>query len=152
MKPCTLLILAAVVMLRGVSAADPSQQPAPKAAVVVAYGYSTKTQGKTRAELHREALSDALKNAAIQAHTELQVEACTEKMRLKKQSARMISRGYVESSQLLEAAFLKDDPSIYRIRIRARIRPLPEPSTETPEATYSSDSFSSKSSAAELMQ
>ena len=76
-------------------------------------------------DLHREALSDALQNALVQAHSELQVEACTENMRLTKQTVQMISRGYVESSQTLEADFLPDNSSIYRVRIRARILPLP---------------------------
>jgi hypothetical protein len=149
----TLLILTAVFTLQLSGVADPAPQPKPT--VVEAFGYSATADGKTRSDLHRDALSDALQNAVLQAHTEFSIEACTEDMRLTKQTVTLRSRGYVESSRILEADFLPDNPSVYRIRIKALIRVYPtdqsSPSSEPASATPDSEACPN-SSATELIQ
>ncbi len=101
--------------------------------VVEAVGYSTKSPGKSISDIHRDALADALKNAVIQAHTEIDIEACTENMQLEKQTVLTRSRGYVKSSQTVEAGFLSDDPSIYRIRRKALILPRLSSDKKSPQ-------------------
>lgn len=92
--------------------------------VVEAYGYSTLENGKSIAEIHREALNDALRNAVIQAHTTLDIDVQLQDMQIQKKTIRAHSLGYIESSQIITAEFLPDHPLIYRVHLKARVLPL----------------------------
>lgn len=98
----------------------------PRQVVVDVYGYGTLNDGTTMSEVHREALSDALQNAVLQAHVSLDVRTRVEDLRLKEHFVRSRGMGYVESSQVTEVSFMPNThPPIYRIRMDAHVHPLP---------------------------
>ena len=121
MKPQQPLLLVFAVCVFYLSAfAGQTQNPAR----VISYGYAAVSDEKTLSQIHQEALRDALKNALVQAHSELDIQTCIEGMHLKKQTIQSHSRGYIEQSDILEAGILTTDPSIYRIRLSVLILPL----------------------------
>lgn len=94
--------------------------------VVEAYGYATMQDGKEMSALHREALDDALRNAVVQAHVSLDVQARVEDMRLRERMQRSRSLGYVENSRMIEAGMVpQSDPPVYRLFMEAIVRPIP---------------------------
>ncbi len=94
--------------------------------VVEVVGYGIQDEGQSVAEVHREALEDALKNAVLQAHVSLDVQILISDLRTKERSVRSRSFGYVEQSRVIDTGFLPDaNPPIYRVRMEAHVLPRP---------------------------
>jgi hypothetical protein len=122
----TVTVLAAVLLLcAGLAAAGAAEQAG--ATPVLVEGRAAIEDEKSRAETHREAVLDARRNALLQAHGRLQFETRVHGMRLEESLVRARAGGYVESMDVLEAGPVSgSDPPIYRVRARARVRPLQE--------------------------
>jgi hypothetical protein len=97
---------------------------------ITAYGYAPHSADKEIADSHREALTDALKNAVLQAHVQIDTCATVSNMQIQQQTTHAKAMGYVKSSSVLEAVLLSGDPQIYRIRIQALVLPLPDPANK----------------------
>jgi len=101
------------------------QQLSQEAVLVEASGFSALGGDRKVADVHREALQDALRNAVIQAHVALDVETQLEDMRLKEGGLRSRAMGYVEDMQVREAGLMPyTTPPIYRVRVKATVGPL----------------------------
>jgi hypothetical protein len=105
----------------------------PTQSSIIAYGYAPHAANKKIADSHREALTDALKNAVLQAHVQIDTCATVNNMQIQQQTTHSKSMGYVKSSRVLDAVLLSGDPQIYRIRIQALVLPFSAPNT--PDAT-----------------
>jgi len=138
----TLVALLAAVSIRGVASAETSQAPAlPTEPVAVeALGFAPLPKGKSLEQAHREALCDARRNALIQAHVAVEVGSVVEEMRLKEEVVRSRAAGYVQEMHVWEAGpALDGDPPLYRVRVRALVRPLPQLSAASLLAVGSED-------------
>ncbi len=113
-----------IILLLGITTIALGTETQSTPSVVEAYGYSSLEEEKSLAAVHREALADALQNAVIQTHTVFDIEAQVEGMQIKDKTILAQSLGYVKNSHVLEAGFLPEDSSIYRIRLKAVVFPL----------------------------
>ncbi len=123
-KRCALLLCA--VLLPGLMGAAP---PAPAQAVTVeAEGLAPMPAGRPLADVRREALLDARRNAVTQAHVAIETQDLVEGKRLKQSLVRARASGYVERMEVREEGPLEGaDPPLYRVRVRATVLPAGDP-------------------------
>ncbi len=96
-----------------------------EAVEVTAVGVADAAPGVATSELHRRALSDARRNAVEQAHVEVESVAGVNDLRMASSRVRARTAGYVESMDILEAGrVVGADSSLYKVRVRARVRPM----------------------------
>lgn len=99
------------------------------AVTVEAVGFSALDEGKPLSQAHREALLDARRNALLQAHVTLVAETRVRNMRLEEMTVQSRASGRLIRMEVLEAGAVDGAaPPLYRVRVRAVIRPL-EPAT-----------------------
>lgn len=96
------------------------------AVAVEAIGYGTLEPGETLQEVHRKALNDARVNAVVQAKVSVDVNVKVEDMQLKEKGVRTRGMGYIDNMEVQEAGLIPyTDPPVYRVRVRALVKPMP---------------------------
>jgi len=98
------------------------------AVAVEVFGYEVAVAGRSVPELHRLAVQDALENAVLQTQVELDVQVNLDGMRIKDHRMHSRSRGYIESSRVLDSGFVQSTNTlaVYRVRMEVTVRPLLE--------------------------
>jgi hypothetical protein len=93
---------------------------------VDAVGFAERQDGESLNALHRRALKHALKNALLHAHVDVSIEASTRDMRMEEETILVETRGYVETSRMVEAGFIQDGSDTYRVRMIVLVSPQRE--------------------------
>ncbi len=93
---------------------------------VEALGYATLEDGETLQEVHRKALKDASVNAVVQAKVSVDVNVKVDGMQLSEKGVRTRGTGFIDELVVQEAGLIPyTDPPVYRVRVRAMVKPLP---------------------------
>ncbi|MCD6415725.1 MAG: hypothetical protein J7M08_03380 [Planctomycetes bacterium] len=92
---------------------------------VMAVGFAPYDPGREVAEMHREALRDARKNALLQAYVLVRASARVENMTFKETRVRAHTAGYLEQMHVLEEGVVRGaGPPVYRVSVEATVLPL----------------------------
>lgn len=124
------LVLALLVWANPVSAAqegveEPGGEAVEERVEVVVSGVAPIQPGRPVSEVRRQALLDARRNALLQAHSGLQMRTRVEGMRVEESRVRARSAAYLEKMDVLETGAAEEaGQSVYRVRVRAVLRPL----------------------------
>ncbi len=120
------LLLAAALCAHCARALCAEEAPAEATGVAVtAVGFAELTDGKAPGDVHREALTDALRNAVIQARVDVRTVTVVANSHLKESVVRTAAAGRVSGVEVLSAGPVEGaDPPVYRIRIRATVTPV----------------------------
>lgn len=117
-------LLCAVLMLALTGAAQPLQPQSAGAVTVEAEGLAPMPAGRPLADVRGEALRDARRNAVLQARAHVETQARVAGMRLQEGLVRVRASGYVERMEVVSEGAVKGaDPPVYRVRVRATVRP-----------------------------
>ena len=97
--------------------------------LVETFGFGIPEAGKSEAELRGEAIEDALGNAEMLAHVDVDMQVCVEDLRITERSIRLSSLGSAELSRILDAGYeTRSTLPLYRVHLEARVYPQ----TKTP--------------------
>jgi len=104
-----------------------------KPVVVEAEGFAVPNEGLVHSIMHRSALRDAQRNAAVQAHVIINTDTYVKELKIENDIHHFRSAGYVEWMQILEAGLIpRASPPIYRVRVKACVYPMQRLERETP--------------------
>jgi len=124
---CAFVVAAAGAVPAEGAAESHADRLAMRPVAVEALGFALMGPGVTQGQAHAAALTDARRNALVQAHATLEAETVVARMRVAAELVRVSSAGYVQEMHVLEAGVMQDtDPPVYRVRVRALVHPLDE--------------------------
>lgn len=105
--------------------------------LVEAFGFGIPEAGKSEAELRREAIEDALRNAEVQALVDVDMQVYVEDMRITECVTHLRSHGSAELSRILEADYESDATlPFYRVHVEALVH---SPSINPPDSSVNTD-------------
>ena len=91
-------------------------------------GYAELEEGGKVAELQRQAIKDALKNALLLTNCTVEYKAVSEDLKLKSSSITFKSSGFVKSSKVTFSEFVtKTDPKLYKVVLQVIVVPVLKP-------------------------
>ena len=127
----SLCLLGALLAAEDLAAPTPPAAPAatpaaaPEAVMVEAVGLAPMPAGSALADVNREALLDARRNAVIQAHVMVLAQDLVQGSRLQESVVRSLALGYVEQMEVWESGPVTgSQPPMYRVRVHALVKPL----------------------------
>ncbi len=113
--------------------ASANPETVPRPIVIEAFGFGIPEIGKPEEALHGEAIEDALKNAALQALVNVDMQVRLEDMHMENREMQLRGNGTADLAQILEAGFVTNSiQPIYRVHVKANAFPQPASLQESP--------------------
>lgn len=91
--------------------------------IVNAVGFAEVSEQMPHSETHRLAVKDALKNALLMAHSQVNLKASTRNMRIENETITVTAGGKIINSHLVSHSYIGTDPKIYQVTMKVLIVP-----------------------------